>query len=884
MSEPKQVHIQGDLTVSTGLDASLGLGVLNIESSTGGLNVEGATTLDQVTINTTDGEFLVNGTNRINFTPLNTIELLAQGNSFFRTSTGNMSVQAIAGALSLTGNSASLTSDTSTVSISGETGVTVASVANNVTVNSSSNFDVNAGSAITMDANASSNLSVIGSGNLTLETTAGRAILTGGLAGVNAVTIEATNSAGGIDIDAGTGGFDVLATDGRFSIDAQNAASNLSLATNADAQDLTISLTGSSNSSILVSSTGTANDAIKITASDIAGGIDIDTGTGGFMVDTTGAVSLDSNTASNFTVTGAFDLTANSTLGSVVIAGGEAAVDAVTINATNIAGGVDINAGTGGVTIDTTAGVSIDSSTASNFTLTGTDQLSFVNTSGKVLVESGRTTTDAVVIYASNATGGIDIDSGSGGVDILSQGPVSIDAIGSASNFSLVTNAPAQDLTVALTGVTDSSLYLTSTGTNPLDAIVINASAGGIDLDAVGQIHIDTTDTGNGIFIGTSTPGVPITIGTATSLTTISGNLTVSGTTTTVNTETLLVEDNLIVVNSGGGELGNDGGMVIRRFQTPNDSPSGDVIGDMGAGVISSTFQAGSTLAPDTLVLNATASAVDDFYNGMWILITSGTQINKVRRIKDYDGTTKTATLFMTADNVPGFTDGLDLGGTASVAGDSYSIYNSTFIGNFYDESSDKWTLAYTSLAPDALSEPGPSVVNIQRYAALESGSITINDNGTPGNSTLNVNVINEYTSDIGVTIEGVNINNGLINGNTPDTTEIIELFDNQTIAGAVAINTATTGSYMIFVDAVQSATGPGASLRAAGGAFAVFAVASSGVGGAINRLASSRGSSNQSLDATWTTGQTVRIHHAPAYTGGTGLLIPYRIKIQRVL
>lgn len=884
MSDPKQVHIQGDLTLSTGLDASLGTGFLNIESASGGLDVQGATTLDQVTIDTTDGDFSVSGSNKISFTPTNTIEMLASGNSFLRTSTGTMSVQAVAGALSLTGNSSSLVSDTTTVSVTGATGVTVASTANNVTVNTGSNFDVNASSAITMDANASSNFSVVGSGDLTLDTSAGRAILSGGLAGVNAVTISTTNAAGGIDIDAGTGGFDVLATDGRFSIDAQNSASNLSLATNADAQDLTISLTGTSNSSILMSSTGTANDAIKITALDTAGGIDIDAGTGGVIVDTTGAVSLDSAAASNFTVTGAFDLTANSTLGSVIIAGGEAAVDAVRINTTNAAGGIDIDAGTGGVTLDTTGGFSIDSVATSNITLTGTDDLSVTNTAGKVLVESGKATADALVLYASDAAGGIDMDSGTGGVDILSQGAVSIDATGAASNFSVVTNGAAQDLTVAVTGVTDSSLYLTSTGTSSTDAIVINASAGGVDFDAAGEIHIDTTNTANGISIATATSGVPVTIGTSTSLTTIAGDLTVSGVTTTVNTETLLVEDNLIVVNSAGGELGNDGGIVIRRFQTPNDAPSGDVIGDTGAGVSSSTLQAGSTLAPDTLVLNATASAVDDFYNGMWIQITSGTQVNKVRRIKDYDGTTKTATLFMTADNVTGFTDGLDLGGTASVAGDGYSIFNSSYIGSFYDESADKWTLAYTSVAPDAISEPGPSTVSIQRYAALESGSITINDNGTPGNSILNVNTINEFTSDIGVTIEGVNINNGLIGGSAPDATQIIEIADDQTLAGAVAVATSTIGSYMIFVDAVQSASGAGATLRQPGGAFAVFAVASSGIGGAINRLAGSKGTANQRLDATWTTGQTVKIHHKPAFTGGTGTLIPYRVKIQKVL
>ena len=248
----------------------------------------------------------------------------------------------------------------------------------------------------------------------------------------------------------------------------------------------------------------------------------------------------------------------------------------------------------------------------------------------------------------------------------------------------------------------------------------------------------------------------------------IAGNLTVSGTTTTINTETLTVEDNIIVVNSGNGELGADGGMVIRRNQTANDTGAGgDVVTDTGAGAVTGAFQAGSA-TPGTLVLSASASASDDFYNGWWIKVTSGAGINQVRRIKDYVGSTKTATLYVTADNTASFTDGLDLA-TAPAATDTYTLYNSPYISSFYDESADKWTLAFTNITPDPVPDAGISTVTIQRYAAFDSGAITIQSNGTPANSTLNVNYINEFTSDIGVTIEGVTINNGLINGAAPD-------------------------------------------------------------------------------------------------------------------
>jgi hypothetical protein len=877
MSDPKQVHIQGDVDIDIGLDADLGSGMLYVKSATGGLDVEGATTLDQVSINTTDGQFLVNGSNKINFAPTAEVEITAGAASFFKTTSGALDIESEAGTLTLTGNATSLISDTTAITVTGATGVTMNATANSVTVNAASNFDVNASNSITLDATATSNFTVTGSGNLNLNSTAGKAIIAGGNASSDAVTISATDSGGGIDINAGSTGITIDSTAG-FSIDGVTA-SNISIATIANSQDLTLAVTGSTDSSVIINSSGTGTDAIKLTASGTSGGIDVDAGTSGFILDTTGSISLDSAGASNFTVTGAFDLTTSSTAGSVIINGGEAAVDAITLTTGDVAGGIDINAGTGGVTLDTTAGFSIDGASTSNITLTGTDIFTINNTGGQLILRSNQAAVDAVRIYGSNAAGGIDIDSGTGGIDILSQGLVSIDATGAASNFSLVTNAAAQDLTIALTGTTDSSLVLSSTGTSTTDAISITASAGGIIATSAGAVSVQTTDTTNGVSIATLTAGVPVNIGTATSVTTIAGDLVVSGVTTTINTETVLIEDNIILVNAGTGELGNDGGTIVRRYQIPSDSVVGDVVSDTQvASNITGAFQAGSTLVD--LVLDAGASAVNDFYNGMWIKITSGPQANKVRRIKDYVGSTKTATIYVTADNITGFSDGLDLSGTVPAATNTYVIYTSPYVGSFYDESADQWTLAFTNLAPDALSTPGTSTVNIQRYAGLSTGAIYIQDNGVIGSSSLNVNVINEATFDNGVTIEGVNINNGLINGLPADVTQVIALPNNATTG--VAISTATIGAYFLLVDAVQALSGSGSFLRLSGGAFACFAVASTGTGGAINRLASTKGTNNERVDAEWNTGETVKLRHAPA--SGLGGTTNYRVKISKVV
>ena len=83
-----------------------------------------------------------------------------------------------------------------------------------------------------------------------------------------------------------------------------------------------------------------------------------------------------------------------------------------------------------------------------------------------------------------------------------------------------------------------------------------------ISLDSTSTLNIDNSNTSNGVTIATATSGVPISIGHATSETTVNdnltvtGDLTVSGTTTTVNTTNLNVEDPLIKLakNNDGGD------------------------------------------------------------------------------------------------------------------------------------------------------------------------------------------------------------------------------------------------------------------------------------------------------------------------------------------
>lgn len=230
--------------------------------------------------------------------------------------------------------------------------------------------------------------------------------------------------------------------------------------------------------------------AITLTSDDftVNGGNDVDFGGSAavltFNVDASGAVTVDSTsagisldgvTASNFTVTGAGqDLTLSSVGGSVVIEGTETVATAVTINGNTGAGGIDINGGSGGITVDTSGALSLDSTgTASNLTLTANDAGTATLT---IEVTNGGAGTGVLDINADDA---ITIDSSTAGV--------SIDAV-TASNFTVTGG------NLTLSTVTSGTLEITSAGDMDINGPDNSATAIGIDAGGLDYITIDSTN------------------------------------------------------------------------------------------------------------------------------------------------------------------------------------------------------------------------------------------------------------------------------------------------------------------------------------------------------------------------------------------------------
>lgn len=229
--------------------------------------------------------------------------------------------------------------------------------------------------------------------------------LSSAAAGQGAITIEATNTTGGIDVDAGTAGIDVdtggpvtVTTTDATATAVQVSAASGGIDINAGTGGVDVDTAGQVS---LDSSQATSN-AIEIVSSDPAGGIDVDAGTGGIDVDTTGLMSVSGQNVF---------LTAAPT-GSISVAAGIAGITVattgqITLDASDAgANAIELVANDGGIDVSAAGSIAIDSiGTLSN------------TSANQITVASAQAATDAIHIKASNASGGgITLDTGSGGI------------------------------------------------------------------------------------------------------------------------------------------------------------------------------------------------------------------------------------------------------------------------------------------------------------------------------------------------------------------------------------------------------------------------------------------------------------------------------------
>ena len=220
--------------------------------------------------------------------------------------------------------------------------------------------------------------------------------------------------------------------------------------------------------------------------------------------------------------------------------------------------------------------------------------------------------------------------------------------------------------------------------------------------------------------------------------TVISGDLVVNGITTTINSTVTELDDNLITVNSGASGS-RDAGILFYRFQTENDTGLGDVVADTDS--LEDTLPDQTAVTSTQIKLSTSASAVDEFYTGWYIMVTSGFSNNQVRKITAYTGATRIATVSAWTSQNPAISD-------------TVNLYDKPFVGLFYNELDDLFELA------GCIEDPGQSTVDVTKNIGLRLKGATLTST-TPTLSSTSGSIVSSGGLGIACTENAVSVTSG---------------------------------------------------------------------------------------------------------------------------
>jgi hypothetical protein len=648
-------------------------------------------------------------------------------------------------------------------------------------------------------------------GNININSMLGYLQLYGGLNGSNAVKIVASNPNGGISmisgvygevsIAAGSAGLTGVTSNGNVSITANNGSGGFYVNSSTANQDLTIGLNGSTDSQLMIQSAGnnTTKTALVINTSNTNSNMIISNANG-----------LGSGSITQLTGSGGYTLTTN-TSGPISITSQGAPSNYVVQSANN----------------NQHLTVGLLNRTDSSLILKS-DGTNVTNTALQILTTS---TTGNISIYqATDSVGKTIVRTGNGGLDMSTQtgGSTTINTYSAISTYTNTTMLDNQDLNISVTGNTDSRVNITSSGTSN-EAIRLSAtnSSGGIYATANGTIQLESNDMTNGVQIATNTSGVPVYIGTTNSTTTIYGDLDVKGVTTTIESTVVTIDDNIIILNNAPSGTG-DGGVAIKRYQLPNDSSFGDVVADTPDHT--GQIQAGSNTTTSAH-LSLTANSTNDYYNGWWIKVTSGTGANQVRRIKSYNGSTRVATIYDSSDPEDGMDFSTVLDNTSN-----YALYPCQYVMMIWDETNNEFAFTCSNNDPS-------TNTSIVHYSDLHINDLIAGD--------IVVNTIN---------------------GSVADVTTFVTLNNNSTSPVTISGFPLDYGIYMVFVK-------PRSDTARTHAIFMIGRVNGVGVPGTVVRLLSVKGMHNDQLDIQWPNDALPQLLYRP-YPNGIGGSTEYQLKI----
>jgi uncharacterized protein (DUF2345 family) len=380
---------------------------LDIDSS-GAITIDGTSTFSVDAVGTsnvtTDGALTVSGSTGLNLaSDSGEIDVTARQ--------GAIDINATAGAVTIDAGAASNFATTAgALTLHGAGGINIGTTSDVAVDLDSAALDIDSSGAITIDSTSTFSVDAVGTSNVTTNGT----LTVSGSTGLNLAShggeIDITATQGAIDINAIAGAVTIDAG-GAVSLDAA-AASNLTTSVG----DLDVSAAAEldlDGATVKFDSAGQM-DITAVAALNIV--------SAAYDVNASGVVGIDSD--STMTLGGsAIDIDAD---GGKLALDGSGGIDIGV--ATDVA--IDIDSSTldidasDAITIDGTAGISLDAATASNFTTSG----------GVLTLESGKTGAGALLLSASHAAGGVRIDAGTGDLVLNSDDQVLILSGGGATS------------------------------------------------------------------------------------------------------------------------------------------------------------------------------------------------------------------------------------------------------------------------------------------------------------------------------------------------------------------------------------------------------------------------------------------------------------------
>jgi hypothetical protein len=672
---------------------------------------------------------------------------------------------------------------------------------------------------------------VTSSGNLSLISETGSLKLHGGTNSPSAIDIKSLNVDGGIyalsgqnsgiSLIAGSSGINGITSSGNVNLVANNASGNFSVNSSIGNQNLTFSLNGATDSQVKIESSGinTTLPALVIKTTNTSGNIQISNGSDNVQ-------GIGSGSIQQLTGSGGFTLRTNT--------GGS-----ISVKSQGASSSFEVDSS--GTNQHLTLGLNGNSDSSLIIKSTGTN-----DTNNAIILQTLHTKGSMILTQPDGSIGKIGVKTGSGGFTTdASRGSIQMTTYGATSLYTNATIADNQDLTISVTGNTNSKVNISSSGTGP-QAVHIQTTngTGGIYLNSVGGLQLQSNDVGTGVQIATATSGVPIRIGTTTSVTTILGDLYVRGNTSSVDQQVVTIDDNIIVVNNAPYGT-SDGGIAIKRFQAANDSGTGEVVQDTPEE--SGTAQNGTTTS---ITFSNSASSENNYYNGWWVKITSGTGMNQVRRIKSYNGSTKIAEIYNTSEQTgildnPQPVEGMDFI-TIPDNTSTYALYPCHYVMSIWDESENEFALVCSATNPSDPSNPSFQPT-ISHYSNLRLNNL--NSNG------IYTQYINDSLADASTQIQLSN------SGSTA-----VYLWTNLTLPLLP-----NYGIYMVFVKPAQLS-------NRSHGIFMIGRVNNSTTPGTVVRLISVKGTMNDQLDVQWRANEYPEIYFRPS--PGGGLTTTFNVKV----